>query len=286
MRGKRERKKNVRWPGVLSLTVVLVALLSQTGLEGVGMASHMIPPRHTQELPLSEALSDTAPAAEETASVPAPALPMEEPDAAEEPVWGPVAKSDAAEDTYFSDAVFLGDSRTEGFSLYSGLKEGKFLYGVGATVESVFSKDVWKMDSGGKVPLLDALKTMECGKVYVMLGVNELGWNRVETFYNQYARVVDRIREDHPDAQIVLQSILPVSAKQDAKKSYVNNGRITAFNEAVMDLAEEKGCFYVNVAEAVMGEDGCLRPELTFDGVHLNVDGCRIWLHYLRTHTI
>ena len=196
-----------------------------------------------------------------------------------------VPESEPVADTYFSDVVFLGDSRTEGFYLYSGLKEGQYLYAVGATVASVFTKETEKTDAG-KVPMLDALADMECGKVYVMLGVNELGWVKVETFQNQYAKVIDRLREDHPDAQIVLQSILPVSAKQDAKKTYVNNQRIQTYNEAIMALAEEKDCAYVNVAEAVTGEDGCLRPELTFDGVHLNTQGCRIWLDYLRTHSV
>ena len=44
------------------------------------------------------------------------------------PESGPVA------DTYFDDVVFLGDSRTEGFSLYSGLGTGSYYYAVGATV--------------------------------------------------------------------------------------------------------------------------------------------------------
>ena len=66
----------------------------------------------------------------------------------------------------------------------------------------------------------------------------------------------------------------------------MNNQRIQTYNEAIMALAEEKDCAYVNVAEAVTGGDGCLRPELTFDGVHLNTQGCRIWLDYLRTHSV
>ena len=98
--------------------------------------------------------------------------------------------------------------------------------------------------------------------------------------------LIDRIREDHPDAEIILQTILPVSAKQDAKGSYVNNQRIGVYNEVIRALAEEKDCALVDVAEALAGEDGCLPKELHFDGVHLNPAGCRIWLEYLRTHSV
>ena len=196
-----------------------------------------------------------------------------------------VPESDPVEDAYFADTVFLGDSRTEGFHLYSGLKEGEYLYAVGATVESVFTKPTQET-AAGKVPMLDALAELECGKVYIMLGANELGWPRSEAFHDQYGKVIDRIREDQPDAEVVIQSILPVSAVQESKGSYVNNSRIQTYNAILEELALEKECPYLNVSEAVTGEDGCLRPELTTDGIHLNTAGCKEWLNYLRTHAV
>ena len=219
---------------------------------------------------------------------PAPPAEPEEPPASEEPAKPDtmlVPECAPVEDDYFSDTVFLGDSRTEGFYLYSGLEEGTYLYAVGATVESVFTKPTQTTDAG-KVPMLDALADMECGKVYIMLGVNELGWPRTETFRDQYGKLIDRVRADHPDAQVVIQSILPVSAEQDAKGSYVNNRRIQEFNDVLRELAEEKNCSYLNVAEAVTGEDGCLLPELTSDGVHLNTKGCAVWREYLMSHPV
>ena len=294
MAGRREKKRwGIRIPGVLALMATMAVLLSPVGPGRAvkSPASEPEPPEvmtpQTPKRPVPKRQPGKMPeqAVSDTPAEEADAVPVQEP-VEQEAAWAPVPESEAVEDTYFQDVVFLGDSRTEGFSLYSGLKEGTYFYSVGATVESVFSKNVWTMADGSKVPLLDAVAKEPCGKIYVMLGVNELGWVKVETFQNQYAKVIDRLREDHPDAQIVLQSILPVSAKQDAKQTYVNNQRIQTYNEAIMALAEEKDCAYVNVAEAVTGEDGCLRPELTFDGVHLNTQGCRIWLDYLRTHSV
>lgn len=195
-----------------------------------------------------------------------------------------VEESQPVEDTYFDDVLFLGDSRTEGFHLYSGLKTGSYLYATGATVESVFTKSV--NTPVGKLPMLDALARMDCGKIYVMLGVNELGWNGTDIFRNQTAKMIQRIQADHPDATIVIQSILPVSAKQDAKGSYVNNQRINAYNQVLQELAEEYGLVYLNVAEAVSDENGYLRADWNFDGVHLNKAGCQAWLDYLRTHPV
>lgn len=277
MRGKREQRRTKKSrAGVWMLTALV--LLAVSGVAAAEMPD--CPP-----VPLTgpaEPAPGDAPAEPVPENVPAEPVPEDIP---AEPEWAPVAESGAVEDDYFADAVFLGDSRTEGFSLYSGLKQGTYLYSVGATVESVFTKDV-RQASGVQEPLLDTLAGVECGKVYIMLGVNELGWVYPEKFQEQYGKVVDRVRQDHPEAEIYIQSILPVSAGQEAKKSYVNNGRIALYNQLLEELAQEKACAYVNVAETVTGEDGCLREELTADGVHLNQEGCRQWLAYLRTHTV
>ena len=203
----------------------------------------------------------------------------------ETPVWeGPVPESVRVEDTYFDDAVFLGDSRTDGLRIYGGMNHGTYLQFTGATVESVFTKAV--ETPVGTMPLLDALAQMECGKIFVMLGVNELGWNGTDIFRNQSTVLIQRLKEDHPDAEIVIQSILPVSAEIDGEGRYVNNQRINAYNQVWLELAEEFGVSYMNVAESVADAEGRLPKELCYDGVHLNKAGCRQWLEYLRTHAV
>ena len=274
MVGKRVKKKKMRLPAVVVLLAAMMTVLTTAGPRGAAADS----PLGSLAEPAAES---TAPAAR-----PVPAETEKVPPETDDPPepFAPVPEGGPVEDTYFEDAAFLGDSRTEGFHLYSGLKAGAYYYSVGATVESVFSKKV--ETPAGKMPLLDAMAEEDFGKIYVMLGVNELGWSKTETFHDQYAKVIDRLRSDHPDAEIILQSILPVSAKQEKKKTYVNNGRIAAYNEVIFQLAEEKDCAFVDAAEAVTDENGCLRAAWNSDGVHLNVKGCRAWLEYLRTHPV
>ena len=259
--------------------VLAAALLLTAGSPGGGTVSS----------PLAEAAEPVvykaAPAGEMLQAKPAEkwkAAPVKE----LETLPSPLPETEQVEDTYFDGAVFLGDSRTEGLSLYSGLKTGHFYTSVGATVESVFSKKNYKTQSGEKIPLLDAVAGQECDKIYIMLGINELGWSKIKTYHDQYAKLVDRVRADHPEAKIVLQSIPPVSAKQEAKKTYVNNERIAAYNEVIKTLAEEKECYYLDVASCLTGGDGLLPEEWNFDGIHLNPKGCKVWLGYLRTHSL
>lgn len=277
-RTRKMKRHRLRLSAFLLLAVAAGALAVLSGPQGVAANSPLeqpTPPKLEEPVPeLPEEPEETAAGVMPEEAVPPPV----------EEAWAPVPAGEAVEDTYFNDVVFLGDSRTDGFRLYSGLNAGTYLYATGATVESVFSKAVDTPQ--GKMPLLDALAKTSCGKIYVMLGVNELGWVGTDTFRNQAAKMFQRIQSDHPEAVVVIQSLLPVSAEQDAKGSYVNNQRIGVYNEILQELAEELELPYLDVAETVTDENGCLRADWTFDGVHLNRAGCQAWLEYLRTHPV
>ena len=238
---------------------------------------------HSEKEPLLPA--EEAPQEAPPADAGEPEPPAEEP-VLEKAPWAPVPESEPVDDSYFDSVIFVGDSRTDGFRLYSGLDRGTYFCITGETVASATDLQNWKTETGKKISLADAVAQTACDKIYLMLGVNELGWNGTDIFREHAENLLQRLKADHPEAEIVIQSLLPVSAEQDAKGTYVNNRRILAYNQVWMELAEENDCDYVNIAEAVTGEDGCLPAEMSFDGVHLNRAGCHAWLDYLRTHSV
>ena len=274
MAGKHLRRK--QGGGWLWLAVLIAA----AGVLAAAVRSH------AETSPAPEAPQPEQPVTVIPAEPTIPEEPVQEEPAPEAPAWAPVPESGPVEDSYFDDVAFVGDSRTDGFRLYSGLDRGTYFCVTGETVASATDMENWKTEDGKKISLADAVAAADCGKIYLMLGVNELGWNGTDIFRTHAGSLLQRLKADHPDAEIVVQSLLPVSAEQDAKGSYVNNQRILAYNQVWMELAEENGCDYVNVAEAVTGEDGCLPANMSFDGVHLNRAGCHAWLDYLRTHSV
>lgn len=219
----------------------------------------------------------------EAAVQPAAAEPA--PVAEPEPLRPPEPPEGPVESDYFADAVFLGNSRTEGLALYSGLDTPVYLHSVGASVYSVLNHKTEETEEG-KITLMDRLDQLEFAKLYIMLGVNELGWAEPEKYERYYGEILERVRENHPEARIALQSILPVSRRQEAKKTYVNNSRIGEYNAVVEKLAEEWGCTYLDVAAAVADEEGFLPSEFTDDGVHMNIRGCKAWLEFLLNNPI
>lgn len=187
-------------------------------------------------------------------------------------------------DSYFDDAAFIGDSRTQGLQLYTGLPNATFYATQGLMVDTFFSKKFVKA-GGVKITIPDAMKNQTFKKVYIMLGVNELGWAYEKVFIQKYGEVVDKVKELQPDAKIYVQSILPVTkAKSDGDAIY-NNTKISRYNELIEQMCREKGVTYLHVADAVGLDNGALPAGSATDGVHLNREYCYKWLDYLKTHT-
>ena len=199
-----------------------------------------------------------------------------------------VPENGRVDDSYFSDAVFVGDSRTEGLRMYSGISPSpKFFSGVGLTVTNVFSDQIVQLN-GQWLTVADALRQADYNKVYIMLGMNELGWVYESVYAQDYGRIIDVIRETHPDATIYVQSIIPVSKWKDttAPDRIYTNANVVRLQKVLCEMCEEKNVHYVNVAEVMQDENGYLFSEATEDGMHLTQEYCKIWAEYLRTHTV
>lgn len=202
-----------------------------------------------------------------------------------DPVEGAVPESAAVSDGYFDDAAFIGDSRTEGLMMYAGPQEADYFTLKGLNVETAFDKPAVNI-GGTKVSVVNALKYGAYGKVYIMLGVNELGWAYSELFIKRYGELVEAVRQIQPDAEIYVQSILPVSRKKSDGDGIYNNTNIKKYNDLIVQMTREKGVHFLNVKEAVEDSSLCLPESASTDGVHLNAEYCRKWMEYLRTHTL
>ena len=196
----------------------------------------------------------------------------------------PVPISNPVDAAYFDDAVFIGDSRTEGLFLNTGLSNATFLAHMGLMVDTVFTRQLFNVD-GEKVSVIDALKAADFSKVYIMLGINETGWAYSSVFVQKYGELIDAIREINPEAILYIQAIMPVSQTVSDSHSYIKNAKISTYNQLLQGLAEEKRVYYLDTAGAVAGEDGALPEDAAPDGIHLVRSYCEKWLDYLMGHT-
>lgn len=185
------------------------------------------------------------------------------------------------DDRYFDDALFIGDSRTDGICLYSTPGQCKHFSYQSMTIYDIMTTD--KISAYGYNNLPDLLKGMHFGKIYIMLGINECGYS-TSSFAEKYESVVKEIRSYQPDALIYIQSILYVTQTHEKNYPVFATANIKEKNEAIKALANDKDIFYLEVNDCLNDGTDHLPSDYTNDGAHLKPDYYRYWHDYLLEH--
>lgn len=289
--GRRLSKKQPLGPApvLTALLCVLMALLIFAMLAALwGFARQGLRAAAPDDPPAAEAgPADPDPPSPppEPSPPPAPDTAAPAPPPAETPPPEPAADPDA----WFSDAAFIGDSRTEGLRLYSGITaEATFLSHTGLSIYKVERGDAVIRRGEGRVSVLDALAQGTYGKVYLSVGVNELGYFNPAGYAATYGRVIDAVRARQPGARVYVQLIIPVNdqrCRASGTPYYITNEAVADYNAALTELCAEKDVTLLGVPQGFLNEAGELDPELTTDGVHFKAEGYRLWLDYLLAHT-
>lgn len=140
--------------------------------------------------------------------------------------------------------------------------------------------------------LLERLSQITAGKpkkIFLMVGINSLGDNtrdpqKVLTIGGQYRQVLARIREQTPETQVYVQSVLPVHNVLWAKsrllekkgKITVDSDDVTRLNRELEALAKEFGYRYIDLYSLFV-KNLQLNPQYSNDGLHLNGAGYLVW---------
>ncbi len=191
-------------------------------------------------------------------------------------------------DDYFDDAVFIGDSRMLGLSMYCEALDSRatFFAQKSLSIYDIRDKEWVETEDGRKITLFDALSEIEFSKVYIMVGINELGRGTNETYAAAYKEVLDRIQEINPDALIYINSIMFVTKEKSDGDPIYNNGSINVRNMAVVPFADGQHIFFLNINDAVDDGEGNLDASLSGDGVHLKGSCYEPWHQYLLYNAI
>lgn len=213
-----------------------------------------------------------------------PELPQPVPDQPEEPEEPEEPATPVKPEDPFTNALFIGDSRTVGIAEYSGITEADFFAFTGMSVYTAFKKES-AVGSWQKGTLLaDALQARQYDRVYLMLGVNELGYNFQKTV-ERYGEMVQQIRELQPDAYLILEASLHVTKKRSDTDATFNNSNIDRMNQAQAAYADGEHIFFIDVNPAFDDETGALNQDYTFDNTHPYGKYYSKWADWLRENT-
>lgn len=215
---------------------------------------------------------------------------------------GALPESPRAEDSFFDDAVFIGDSVSLKLNLYvtksrqssnpTLLGKAQFLtagsMGSGNALQPVSDDSIHPLYNGQKMSLADSVAASGAKKVYIMLGMNDLAVYGVDGAAANMETLLKGILEKTPDAQIFVQTATPLVKAKNVETNKLNNANMRLYNEKLAEICEANGWYLVDVSSAVQDSEGNLNASYCSDpddmGIHFTDEGCDVWIDYLYTH--
>ena len=179
----------------------------------------------------------------------------------------------AMENSNFSrgQIVFIGDSITDGCALdtyYGALDLAAYNRGIGGDTTAGVLK---RLDS--------SLIALEPSKVVLLIGINDInGGVKKEEIIDNYDKILKKISESLPSADVICVSILPLN---DDLESYTgisvakSTETILAVNPEIEKLAEKYGYDFVDMFSVLADEENRLPKKFSPDGIHLSDAGYR-----------
>lgn len=265
----------------LILTAVLILSFSSCGIfKGNGAKAGESSPSPQVSDP--DAVVQPPQKEQQTEESAAPESPSPSP-SAELPQGPDLTAKEAKDDDFFADAAFMGNSLMDGFRMFSGLTTCDYYSATSMTVIGATEKAVVTLDNGSVGTMVQGLTQKPYGKIYILLGINEIGYE-VSAFIDLYSNMLDLIKAGQPDCDIYIMGLTPISYAKSTSNTTFTMEKVKEYNTALHQLAADKGCYYMDLVDALAGDDGYLPAAETSDGIHFSASVYKTWLEYVRTH--
>ncbi len=188
---------------------------------------------------------------------------------------------------YLDGSLFIGDSRTSTLAIYSGWKTCSFWVKNGISIWEIMDAKIATGNNESNLTVRQGLEEKQYAKIYIMLGINELGTGTPRSFYEQYEKVIVEMRKLQPGAKIFVQSILHVTDGKDQTGSYINNKEIDRRNSFLVGINRIEGVYYLDLNTVFDDpKTNKLNPAFSTDGVHLKATQIDKWKSFLLNHGI
>ena len=202
---------------------------------------------------------------------------------------------------YQDSLIFLGESTTAHLKSRGVLSKGRHTEQVWADESGtmrlgpkIATQTIIYPKTGEKMTIAEAVALEKPTYTVLSFGLNGiLGFSeKSETYERYYQSLIDIIQRASPKTSIILQTVYPVTAPQNASDWHFSqspeeiNERIERINQSLPRIAATNtGVMVVDSASILKDENGQLKPQYCIgDGIHLTEDAYRAVLTYLRTH--
>ena len=180
---------------------------------------------------------------------------------------------------WFDDALFIGDSRTVGLRDYARLGKADYFCNVGMSVFGVLEareRDQYFEETD----LVGLLRQKKYNKIYISLGLNDSG-APFELLMDAYHTLLRTVREEQPQAVVILQAMITVDRKKASSEWYFAIDNLKMIDGAIRDFADGKQVLYIDANTHFADEEGYLPDGKAWDGCHFDIAGYQEWAQWI-----
>lgn len=172
-----------------------------------------------------------------------------------------------------SDIVFLGNSITD-YNEWSELLQLPKAKNRGISGDITF----------GVLERLQEIIDGQPSKVFILIGINDISRNIPDdVIIKNYRKIISRLKNGTPRTKVFIQSILPVNNTFAKYPNHYNKDEhILAVNQALEKLAIEFDVSFIDIHNEFLDSDGRLDAKYTYEGLHLNAEGYKLWAKILK----
>lgn len=189
---------------------------------------------------------------------------------------------------YFSETLFIGDSRMLGLSMTWKNSGATFYSAVGLSINQLNTKKVIKVSSDSSYTVMEAIENdgKDYKRVYLMFGLNELGWGYPSVFVRSVRTVIEQIKILCPNAEFCIMGIMPIAADKSVSiyTGSVANARIREFNTLLLGLTSDIGGWYLDTYNLFADEEGNLPHGFAADGIHMYSEQNKKIIDFISSH--
>ena len=168
----------------------------------------------------------------------------------------------------FSSSVIMGDSQSEGLTVYGVLDSTSVIAKKGGGLASAKENN------------MEQLSNLSPSNVFILYGMNDIliYQNDIDSFINDYTALVNEIKSTLPGSDIFINSVLPVEDKVITNRPIYKE--ISNYNKALEKMCSDLNVTYINSNEILINNPNLFEA----DGMHLKPPFYNEWLDLLRTY--
>lgn len=172
-----------------------------------------------------------------------------------------------------NQTVLLGDSITDFFNYYE-----LFYDFCKSTGQAVYNRGISGDTSDRLVErLYDNVLSIEPKNIVLLIGTNDISRGvPLSVSVQNLEKIITDSKKVCTDVNFVVEAVYPINESMRYRSDKRSNKKINEMNNEFFKICQKHNCVWLDLSEKLSDQQGQLKKEFTFDGLHINAKAYEI----------